>query len=61
MLAHLVAQATQQDFKQMSLETGRGPAFEPALALYRGNGFRDGGPCADYAASAFSQFLRLDL
>ena len=39
----------------------RGPAFEPALALYRSRGFAEGGPFADYAPSDFSQFLHLDL
>jgi putative acetyltransferase len=45
----------------LSLETGSGPAFEAALALYRKRGFADGEPFADYKRSAFNQFLHLGL
>ena len=45
----------------LSLETGRGPAFEPALAMYRRRGFADGAPFSDYQPNDFSQFLHLDL
>jgi GrpB-like predicted nucleotidyltransferase (UPF0157 family) len=43
------------------LETGSGPAFEPALKLYRKYGFIDGPPFDGYARSPFNQFLHLDL
>ena len=45
----------------LSLETGRGPAFEPALALYRKRGFTDGEAFGDYVRSEFNQFLHLEL
>ncbi len=61
MLEHLVALARQKGLTQLSLETGSGPAFEPALHLYRQRGFVDGGPFADYVKSEFSQFLHLTL
>ena len=46
---------------RLSLETGSGPAFEPALKLYRRRGFVDGEAFADYRRSTFNQFLHLDL
>lgn len=61
MLEHLLALAQARDYRRVSLETGSGPAFEPALALYRRRGFRNGAPFAGYEASAFNQFLHLDL
>ena len=47
--------------RRLSLETGQGPAFEPALALYRRRGFSDGEAFADYVRSPFNQFLHLSL
>jgi putative acetyltransferase len=61
LLEHIVREARRQDLTRLSLETGRGPAFEPALALYRSRGFVEGGPFAHYQANAFSQFLHLEL
>jgi putative acetyltransferase len=61
LLDHIIAVARERDLKRLSLETGRGPAFEPALALYRKRGFVDGDVFADYASGAFSQFLHMDL
>ena len=42
-LEHIIREARARGFRRLSLETGRGPAFEPALALYRRRGFVDGG------------------
>ena len=61
LLEHLRALARARGYRRVSLETGSGPAFEPALALYRQHGFRSGAPFGDYAASAFSQFLQREL
>ena len=61
LLEHIVREARARGFRRLSLETGSGPAFEPALALYRRRGFDDGGPFADYARSDFNQFLHLVL
>jgi putative acetyltransferase len=61
LLAHVLAEAVAQDMTRLSLETGKGTAFEPALALYRQHGFANGEQFGDYAASAFNQFLHLDL
>jgi putative acetyltransferase len=61
LLRHIVAIARSQGLTQLSLETGRGAAFEPALALYRTHGFADGDAFGDYADNGFSQFLHLKL
>jgi putative acetyltransferase len=61
LLEHVIAEARARGFRQLSLETGQGPAFEPALALYRRRGFVDGEAFADYVRSPFNQFLHLPL
>ena len=61
MLEHLIGIARERGYRRISLETGSGPAFEAALALYRKRGFVDGEAFADYTESAFNQFLHLDL
>ena len=61
LLNHMVAEAKARGLIRLSLETGSGPAFEPALALYRKRGFVDGEAFSDYQASAFNQFLHLQL
>jgi len=60
-LEYLVAEARGRGYARLSLETGSGPAFEPALELYRKYGFTEGGAFADYEKSPFNQFLHLDL
>ena len=60
-LEHLLAVARDRGYRRLSLETGSGPAFEPALALYRRYGFVNGPAFGDYLDSAFNQFLHLDL
>ena len=61
LLAHLIGEARRRDYWRLSLETGVGPAFEPALALYRRHGFVGGGAFGDYQPSDFNQFMHLDL
>ncbi|MBO9709076.1 MAG: GNAT family N-acetyltransferase [Caulobacter sp.] len=61
LLDTVILAARERKFSRLSLETGRGPAFEPALALYRRRGFVDGGRFSDYEDNGFSQFLHLDL
>jgi putative acetyltransferase len=60
-LEHIIAVARQRGYIRLSLETGSGPAFEPALTLYRKYGFREGGEFDGYEKSPFNQFLHLDL
>lgn len=61
LLRHMIAVARDEGIGRLSLETGSGPAFEPALALYRAHGFVEGDAFGDYQASAFNQFLHLEL
>ncbi len=61
LLEHIIAEARQRGLRRLSLETGRGPAFEPALALYRRRGFVEGEAFADYRPGEFSQFFHLNL
>ena len=61
LLGHLLALARARGYRRVSLETGSGEAFEPALALYRRHGFANGEAFGEYTASAFNQFLHLDL
>ena len=60
-LDHIIAEARQRGYVRLLLETGSGPAFEPALNLYRNNGFLEGGALDGYEKSPFNQFLHLDL
>jgi len=61
LLEHVIGEARARGLRRLSLETGQGPAFEPALALYRRHGFSDGEAFADYVRSPFNQFLHLQL
>lgn len=61
LLEHIVKIARDRGMRRLSLETGRGPAFEPALALYRRHHFLDGEAFAQYRPSGFSQFLHRSL
>ena len=60
-LDHLVSLAGERGYRRVSLETGTGPAFEPAIALYHRYGFRTGPAFGDYTASDFNQFMYLAL
>ncbi len=60
-LDRIVAAAIADGLRRLSLETGRGPTFEPALALYRARGFTNGPAFADYVQSDFNQFLHRPL
>ncbi|MEP3227349.1 MAG: GNAT family N-acetyltransferase [Parasphingorhabdus sp.] len=60
-LNHIIAEAKRRGYGRLSLETGSGLEFEPALQLYRKRGFENGPAFADYSASDFNQFLHLDL
>ena len=61
LLEHIVETARARGMRRLSLETGRGPAFEPALALYRRHHFVDGEAFAQYRPTGFSQFLHRSL
>jgi putative acetyltransferase len=59
LLEYLIDLARSRGYTRISLETGSGPAFEPALALYRKYGFVPGAAFGDYVATEFNQFLHL--
>jgi putative acetyltransferase len=62
LLEHIIGAARDRGMHRLSLETGTGAPFEPALALYRRRGFVRGPAFADYPPdSAFNQYLHLDL
>jgi putative acetyltransferase len=61
LLEHIIAEARARRMVTLSLETGSGSSFEPALALYRNRGFVSGPAFGSYTASAFNQFLHLKL
>jgi putative acetyltransferase len=60
-LDHLLEIARRRGYRRISLETGTGPSFEPAVALYRKRGFVKGEVFGGYKATAFNQFFHLDL
>jgi putative acetyltransferase len=61
LLDHILGVARARRYRRLSLETGSGEAFEPALALYRKNGFVNGEVFGGYEVTSFNQFLHLDL
>lgn len=61
LLETIIDHARSEGLARLSLETGNGPAFEPALALYRRRGFTNGPAFADYALTDFNQCLHLAL
>ncbi|RVT47738.1 N-acetyltransferase [Rubrivivax albus] len=60
-LASVVAEAKWRGYRHLYLETGTGPAFEPAHALYERNGFAWCGAFGDYAATEFNVFMVKEL
>lgn len=61
LLEQIIDAARKGGLKRLSLETGRGPEFDAALALYRRRGFAPGEAFGDYADNGFSQFFHLTL
>ena len=59
-LAEIVAAARSRGYDELLLETGHGPAFDAAHALYARFGFEPCGPFADYTDDPFSRFFRLE-
>jgi len=57
MLGHIIAEAQRRGLERLSLETGSGAAFEPAITLYRRYGFADCEPFAGYKPDPFSRFM----
>jgi putative acetyltransferase len=57
MLDLIVQTASGRGYERLLLETGTGEAFEPALALYRKNGFEWCDAFGDYTATDFNVFM----
>jgi putative acetyltransferase len=61
LLRHIMAEARARGLVRLSLETGSGPAFEPAIALYRRHGFTAGDRFSNYTKSDFNRFFHRTL
>lgn len=60
-LDHIVGLARDRSYSALKLETGTGPLFAAAHALYRRYGFVPCPPFADYVETDFNRFYALDL
>ena len=56
-LDEIVRTAGERGYTRLVLETGTGPAFEPAHALYRRNGFGWCSAFGAYTATDFNVFM----
>ncbi|MCR5872673.1 MULTISPECIES: GNAT family N-acetyltransferase [unclassified Sphingomonas] len=61
LLDHIVGLARDRGYTALKLETGTGPLFDAAHALYRRYGFTPCPPFADYVETDFNRFYALDL
>lgn len=59
-LERIIVEAKARGVRRLSLETGSGPSFAAAHALYRRRGFRNGERFSDYGPGPFSQFFHLE-
>lgn len=61
LLLYIIDEARRRGYRRLSLETGSGKAFQPALALYEKFGFTYCEPFGDYRPDPFSRFMTLDM
>jgi putative acetyltransferase len=61
MLRHILREAETRGYSRVSLETGAMPFFEPARLLYKGFGFRECEPFANYKPDPNSVIFTKDL
>lgn len=61
MLRHLTAEARAAGIRSLWLETGSGPGFVAARALYESEGFTFCEPFGDYVADPLSVFMTREL
>ena len=61
LVEHIVGLARERGYRRLSLETGSGPAFEPARALYASAGFAPCEAFGDYTPSPNSAYMTLAL
>ena len=61
MLDHVLTEARQRGYTQISLETGSMDGFIPSRKLYASKGFTVCPPFGDYVEDPYSVFMTLDL
>ncbi len=61
LMRHILEEAKRRSYRRLSLETGSGEPFAPAIELYKRFGFRECGPFADYREDPFSVFMTIEL
>lgn len=61
LMRHILQEAKRRSYRRLSLETGSGDAFAPALKLYARFGFHECGPFSDYVEDPFSVFMTMEL
>lgn len=61
LLDHVVGVARERGYRRLSLETGAGPAFEPARRLYASASFTSCEVFGDYTPSPRSSYMTLVL
>ncbi|MCR2791770.1 GNAT family N-acetyltransferase [Microbacterium sp. zg.Y625] len=61
LLRHIVAEARVMGLLRLQLETGSGPDFAAARALYLGEGFTPCGPFGDYTDDPLSTYFVREL
>jgi len=60
-LDHIVAMARERGYTALKLETGTGPLFDAAHALYRRYGFAPCPPFGGYVETPFNRFYAMSL
>ncbi len=60
-LRHIMAAARAKGVKRLNLETGSFGYFEPAVAMYKAQGFTECPPFGNYKPDPNSLFLTLDI
>ena len=61
LLEHILRVSGERGYRDLFLETGRHPDFEPAQSLYRSVGFQVCGPFGSYEENGNSVFMHLRL
>ena len=61
MLEFILEEARRRGYERLSLETGSGPGFDAAHALYEKYGFTYCGPFSNYTEDPFSRFMTMRL
>lgn len=61
LLMHVMATARRRGYRDLYLETGSQPGFQPARSLYTRHGFVECGPFADYRDDPNSFFMTVKL